>query len=359
MAKKTALHNTHKMLGGKIVDFAGYELPIQYGKGIISEHNAVRNAAGLFDVSHMGEIIISGPNATSALQRLVTNRVSTISENQCRYCLMCYKDGGIVDDLLIYKYNDNKYLLVVNASNVEKDYEWMESNLTDGATLKNISDDVSQIAIQGPKSSAILAKLTDISLIPVKNYHFADNVLVAGIKCLVSTTGYTGEAGYELYVENCYADALYNALLQAGREFGIEPAGLGARDTLRFESSMPLYGHELTAEVKAHETGLDMFIKLDEDFIGKDYIVNNPPEYCRRGLHIVDRGIAREHCNIYSNEGELLGYTTSGGPCPTIGGAYAMARVKLGITDTEVYIDVRGRKLKAEWTNMPFYKRSK
>ncbi|NCA92795.1 glycine cleavage system aminomethyltransferase GcvT [bacterium] len=359
MTKRTALYNTHVRLGGKIVEFAGYDLPIQYGKGIIAEHNAVRVAAGLFDVSHMGEVMIEGENATAALQHLVTNKVSTMAENQCRYTLMCYEDGGLVDDLLIYKYNNNKYLLVVNASNTDKDYEWMESNLTSNTTITNISDNISQIALQGPLSRKVLEKLTDISLIPVKNYYFIDGVSVGGIKCLVSTTGYTGEAGYELYVNNDKAEELYALLLDAGQEFGIEPIGLGARDTLRFESSMPLYGHELTAETKANEVGLDMFVKTEEGFIGKAYIINNAPQYERRGLKLVDRGIAREHCDIYNINGELIGNTSSGGPCPTIGGAYAMARVKKGISDSEIYIDVRGRKLKAEWTSLPFYKRNK
>lgn len=358
MAKRTSLYELHKRLGGKLVEFAGYELPIQYGKGIIAEHNAVRNAAGLFDVSHMGEFLITGSFAEEAIQHLVTNRVSTMAFNQCRYALMCYEDGGIVDDLLIYKYSNEKFMLVVNASNIGKDYEWIESNLLSGATLTDISDGVSQIALQGPLSRDILGKIADINLVPVKNYYFAENINVGGINCLVSTTGYTGEAGYEFYVANEDATKLYEKLLEAGEEFGVEPAGLGARDTLRFESSMPLYGHELTAETKANETGLDVFIKTELDFIGKNYIVNNPPKYARRGLVLIDRGIAREHSDIYNAAGELVGHTTSGGPSPTLGGAYAMARVKLG-TEGEVFIDVRGRKLKAEWTNMPFYKRSK
>ncbi len=359
MAKLTALYELHKRLGGKLVEFAGYELPIQYGKGIIAEHNAVRGAAGLFDVSHMGELLITGSFAEDALQHLVTNNVRTMAINQCRYALMCYEDGGIVDDLLVYKYSNEKFLLVVNASNVEKDYEWIESNLSAGATLTNISDNLSQIALQGPRSREILSSLCDISFVPSKNYYFADNVTVAGINCLISTTGYTGEAGYEFYIANSDAERLYRALYEAGKDLGLEPAGLGARDTLRFESSMPLYGHELTAKTKAHEVGLDAFIKTELDFIGKSYLVNTPPEYSRRGLILIDRGIAREHCDIFDAAGKLIGHTTSGGPCPTIGGAYAMARVKKDVDEGDVYIDVRGRKLKAAWTNMPFYKRSK
>ncbi len=356
MAIKTALYDTHLQYGGKIVDFVGYELPIQYEKGILHEHETVRTKVGLFDVSHMGEIMIEGPNAEKAVRTLVTNKVSTMLNGQCRYALMCYDSGGVVDDLLIYKFDSERYMLVVNASNIEKDFAHMQSNLISGATIKNISDKVSQIAIQGRLAEKVLSKLTDMSLLPVKNYYFADNILVGRIKCLVSTTGYTGEAGYELYCQNEDAPKLYQKLMESGKEFGIEPIGLGARDTLRFESSMPLYGHELSKDTMANEVSLDFFIKYDEDFIGKESLLNNEPRFERKGIILLDRGIAREHCDLYDKEGNVIGMTTSGGICPTIGGAYAMVRILKGY-EGEIFVDVRGRKLKAQITPMPFYKR--
>lgn len=357
MIKKTPLYERHIELGGKIVEFAGWYLPVQYRKGIIAEHNAVREKVGLFDVSHMGEIVIRGEKATENLQKLVTNRVETMAIGQCRYTLMLYADGGIVDDLLIYRLEGNKYLLIVNASNSDKDYEWIKSNLASGATCENISHCVAQIAMQGPLSEKVLEKVCDMSLIPVKNYHFVKNVKVAGIDCLVSTTGYTGEKGYEIYTANNNAVTLYNELLKAGEEFGIEPVGLGARDTLRFESSMPLYGHELSSVTKGNEVGLDFAVKHTLNYIGEENILGEP-EYERIGLKLISKGIAREHADVYDENGNLVGQTTSGGFCPTKNGAYAMARVKKNRVNSNcLYVEVRGKKLQAEIVEMPFYKR--
>lgn len=355
MAKRTPLYETHIKYGGKMVEFAGYELPVQYKEGIIFEHNAVRNKVGLFDVSHMGEILIKGKNAKEALQKLFTNRVDTIKEKQCRYNLMCYENGTIVDDLLVYKIDDETYLLIVNASNTDKDYQHILQNIS-GVSVSNLSDSIAQLALQGPYSDKVLSKLTDMSLIPEKAYYFNYDLSVGGIKCLVSTTGYTGEKGYEIYCDAQYAVSLYEKIMEAGQEFGIEPIGLGARDTLRFECSMPLYGHELSDKILANEVNLDMFIKMDLDFIGKDALKNNPAKYKRIGLKLTDKGIARENCSIFDENGKCVGYTTSGGICITIGGAYAMARVEKSFEGIAC-IDVRGRKIKAEITQMPFYKR--
>ncbi|MBQ3572470.1 MAG: glycine cleavage system aminomethyltransferase GcvT [Clostridia bacterium] len=357
MIKKTPLYEKHLALNGKIVEFAGWYLPVQYEMGIIAEHHHVRNKVGLFDVSHMGELYIYGEKATENLQKLVTNRVETMAIGQCRYTLMLYKDGGIVDDLLIYRLEESKYLLVVNASNCEKDYNWIVENLADGAKCENISASVAQIAMQGPLSDKVLAKICDMEQIPQKNYHFTKRVSVAGIECLVSTTGYTGERGYELYTANENAIDLYDKLIQAGEEFDIKPIGLGARDTLRFESSMPLYGHELSAETKGNEVGLDFAIKHTLGYIGEEYILGQP-EYQRVGMKVLSKGIVREHCEIYDEQGNLVGKTTSGGFCPTKNGAYAMARIKVeSAKNTLFYIDVRGRKLQAKIIEMPFYKR--
>ncbi len=356
MGKKTPLYDLHVRLGGKIVEFGGFDLPVQYAQGIIAEHNVVRNSVGLFDVSHMGECVIRGKNAAAALQTIVTNRVDTMKEGQCRYTLMLYEDGGIVDDLLIYKFDDEHFMLVVNAANIEKDFDWIYSHIGNMAEVSDISEQTALIALQGPNAEKVIAKLTDISLLPAKSYYFGRDINVGGKNCLVSTTGYTGEKGYEIFCAPGDVVYIYKKLLAEGEAYGIEPAGLGARDTLRFESSMPLYGHELSAETKAHEVGLDAFIKYDVDFIGKDALVAHPPKYERIGLKLIDKGIAREHCDIFDEGGKLIGQTTSGGVCVTLGGSYAMARVVKGFLK-DAFIDVRGRRLKAEITAMPFYKR--
>lgn len=357
MDKKTALYDKHVLLGGKMVGFAGWALPVSYGGGILHEHSAVRERAGIFDVSHMGEIAVYGADATSALQRLVSNKVADMQVGQCRYALLTYADGGIVDDLLVYKFGDDKYLLVVNASNADKDFAHIVDNLASGATAVNLSDKISQIALQGPRSPEILAKLCDFSCIPEKNYRFAENVEVGGKRCLVSTTGYTGEKGYELYVANADVVELYDAILEAGKEYGVEPIGLGARDTLRFECCMPLYGHELSADYKINEVGLDFAVKHGLGYIG-ELAPDAVPAYARIGLKLLDRGVLREQLAVYDASGKQIGFTTSGGVCPTAGGSYAMARVLAEYAnEKEFFVDVRGRSLKAVSAEMPFYKR--
>lgn len=359
MDKRTALYEKHVELGGKMVSFAGWELPVSYGNGILHEHAVVREKAGLFDVSHMGEIFITGANATEALQRLVSNRVADMQCGQCRYALLTYPDGGIVDDLLIYKFCDEKYLLVVNASNADKDFVHVTENLAAGAKAENVSSFVSQVALQGPLAEKIMEKLCDKSVLPVKNYRFVPEIVVGGKKCLVSATGYTGEAGYEIYARNEDIVSLYEQILDAGKEFGLEPIGLGARDTLRFESCMPLYGHELSKDYKLNEVGLDFAVKHGLGYIG-ELPENALPKYSRVGIKLVDKGIAREHAELFDAAGNKIGFTTSGGVCPTVGGAYAMARIEKKYENLDaVYVKVRGKLLKAVYVPMPFYKRSK
>ncbi len=352
--KRTALYELHKQLGGKIVEFAGYELPIQYSKGIIAEHKAVRQSLGLFDVSHMGEILIEGEFAGSALQKLVSNVVATMSDGQCRYSLLCYEDGGIVDDIIIYKFNNYKYMLVVNASNTDKDFEWISNNI-ENAKATNLSDQISQIAVQGRNAQALIEKIVGKDVLPEKNYHFVYDIDFDSCKVLISSTGYTGEKGYEIYCKNSDAVAIFEKLLDEGVEFDTQPIGLGARDTLRFEASMPLYGHELTADTKLNELGLNFAIKA-EDFIGAKAL-QDEPKFKRIGLKIVDKGIAREHALVYDVDGTKIGEVSSGMPCPTLGGNYAMARVCKSFAGDKVLIDVRGRMLMAEITKMPFYVR--
>jgi aminomethyltransferase len=360
-AKKTPLYDIHVASGGKIVPFAGYLLPVQYS-GVIAEHLAVRTNAGIFDVSHMGEVIFSGADALSNLQNILTNDFSGMASGRVRYSLMCNDLGGIVDDLLVYKYNDEKYLVVINAANREKDVGWMKSHAFGNVSIKDISDDLAQIALQGPKSLDILKKLTDMADIPEKYYTFAEKTAVAGIECLISQTGYTGELGYEIYSDAKDAVPLWEAIIKAGVGLGLVPAGLGARDTLRFEAGMPLYGHEMDGTVTPFEADLGFGVRLSkESFIGKTALENRGnPGRVRVGLRMTGRGIARGDETVYAGDG-AVGKTTSGSHCPYLKGAFAMALIDTAhsVIGTKLEVDVRGRKVEAEVTKIPFYTRQK
>jgi aminomethyltransferase len=360
-ARRTPLYEKHVALGGKIVPFAGYMLPVQYS-GVIAEHMAVRTKAGLFDVSHMGEVLFTGKDALACLQRLMSNDFRGMPDGRVRYSLLCNESGGIVDDLIVYRYGDEKYLVVVNAANREKDVSWMKERLSGDVTMEDISDDIAQIALQGPASDEILRRLADESGIPKKYYTFTGDVAVDGIKCLVSQTGYTGEKGYEIYLPVSDAPKLWDSLLSAGADLGLVPAGLGARDTLRLEAGMPLYGHEMNDEVTPFEAGLEFGIKMGkDDFIGKSALAGKEtPKRKRVGLRITGRGIARENETVYSGGAEA-GKTTSGTHCPFLGYPAAMAildepHTKTGTT---VEVDVRGRRVAAEIVPLPFYRRAK
>ena len=353
MEKKTPLYSAHEKYHGKIVPFAGYLLPVQYPNGILHEHRLVREKAGLFDVSHMGEFTLKGKDALKNLNYLLTNSYDSLAAGRARYGIMCYENGTTVDDLLVYKMADEDYFIVVNASNTDKDFEWMKNHLQGEAVLENISDQVAQMALQGPMAETIIRKLTDS--VPEKNYSFINHVDLGGCDVLLSRTGYTGEDGFEVYCRNEDAEKLWDLLLETGKEEGVEPCGLGARDTLRLEAAMPLYGHELSDEITPVEANLSTFIKLDKDFIGKDYI--QEPKRTRIGLILTDKGIAREHCDLYF-EDTKVGYVTSGTFSPTLNKAIAMALVDTEYACRQNFeIDVRGRKLKAEKTILPFYNR--
>jgi len=369
MEKKTPLYDWHVKYKGKIVPFAGYLLPVQYETGVIKEHMAVRTAAGLFDVSHMGEVTFTGKDALKNIQMLVTNDCSRMVDGQVKYSPMCNEHGGVVDDLLIYRKNENSYLVVINAANREKDVAWMKAHLFGDVVFEDISDDVAQLALQGPNAETILMKLTDASKLPVKYYTFTDHVSVAGIDCLVSRTGYTGEDGFELYCKPEEAGKLWEALIEAGNANGntdsndtaqgLIPCGLGARDTLRLEAAMPLYGHEMDDDISPLETGLQFAVKLDkEDFIGKAALQAKKVTRKRIGLLITGRGIARENCSVYLG-GRQIGFTTSGTHCPYIGKPVAMAIVDISDAQTgaTVEVEVRGRRITAEIVDLPFYKR--
>lgn len=365
MAKKLPLYDTHIELGGKIVEFGGYLMPVQYGEGVIAEHNAVRTKAGLFDVSHMGELRLSGPDAFNNIQRIFTTDITNMKDGDVKYGMFCNEKGGVVDDLVVYRFKSDDYLLVVNAGNREKDASWVESHLEGEYNYSDDGDKYGQIAIQGPKSKEILSKLCDEELLPKVYYTFTKDVKINvgthTIEAIVSQTGYTGEFGYEIYCDATETISLWKALLEAGKEFGLIPCGLGARDTLRLEASMPLYGHELSEEITPKMAGLPC--KLDgKDFIGKDALIAlGTPTLKRVGLKIIGRGIVREHCDIYSMEGEKIGFTSSGTFCPYLNSAMAMGYVPVEFTEigTHLNIDVRGRKIEAEIVKMPFYKAEK
>lgn len=359
MDKKTPLYENHVAWKGKMVPFGGYVMPVQYAAGIIAEHMAVRTKAGLFDVSHMGEVIFEGPTALASLNHLLTNDYTSLAVGRVRYGVMCQEDGGALDDLIVYRMGEEKYLVVVNAANHDKDVAHMVPNLLEGTTFTDISEETGLLALQGPASKEIISKLVESGELPEKYYSFTEHVVLSGIECIVSRTGYTGEFGYEIFCPADKASVLWEAILAAGADEGILPCGLGARDTLRLEAAMPLYGHEMNETVNPLETGLDFGVKMGkEEFIGKAGIEAKPIARERIGLKVTGRGIVREHEDVYFN-GELLGHTTSGTFCPFLKGAYAMALVTKGLVkvgDT-VEADVRGRKVACEVVPLPFYKR--
>lgn len=358
MEKKTPLYECHVKQNGKIVPFAGYLLPVQYETGVIAEHMAVRQNAGIFDVSHMGEIVISGKDALKNLQMLLTNDFRKMTIGQVKYSPMCLESGGVVDDLLVYKQKEDTYLLVVNAANHDKDLEWINSRITGEVIVEDISQKTAQIALQGPKAEEILKTMVKAEHIPNKYYTFLEECLVDNVKALISRTGYTGEDGFELYVDAADAKQLWEGLLDKGSAFGLIPCGLGARDTLRLEAGMPLYGHEMNEEITPLETGLHFTVKQDkESFIGKSAIIKSKPRRKRIGLRIIERGIARENCPVYL-EDTLIGNTTSGTFSPYFSYPIAMAIVNNEDLIGEIYVEVRGKRIKAQIVDIPFYKRS-
>lgn len=359
MELKTPLYDCHIKAKGKIVPFAGYLLPVQYEAGVIAEHMAVRTKAGMFDVSHMAEITLTGKDALKNVQMLVTNECLNMVDCQVKYTTMCYENGTVVDDLLVYKIDNTHVLLVVNAANHEKDVEWIQKHLTGDVVFEDISERIAQIALQGPSSLKIISKIADANLLPQKYYTLVPKVKIAGKECLVSRTGYTGEFGYEIYCAPEDAVDIWNALLENGKEEGLIPCGLGCRDTLRFEAGMPLYGHEMDDTITPKEAGLGFCVKMNkDDFIGKKALEEKGPVTRKMaGLKITGRGIAREHQDVYIKD-KKIGFTASGSYCPYLGGAYATALLDLPYNEigTEVEVDVRGRRVKAEVIKTPFYK---
>lgn len=360
MEKKTPLYDTHVAAGGKIVPFGGFLLPVQYETGVIKEHMAVRQQCGLFDVSHMGEVTIIGPDAVKNLNHLLTNDYTTMEDGQARYSPMCNEQGGVVDDLIVYKVKEDTYLVVVNAANRGKDFAWMKEHQIGDVEIKDISDEVGQLALQGPKAEEILEKLVSKEDIPQQYYTCSFDGVINGMKCIISRTGYTGEDGFEIYMAAEDAPKMWDTLMEAGREDGLIPCGLGARDTLRLEAAMPLYGHEMNDEISPKVAGLGFFVKMDkEEFIGKEAIEAMGKLKERRvGLKVTGRGIIREHEDVYAGNVKI-GHTTSGTHCPYLGYPIAMAIVDIAYKEvgTQVEVEVRGRRVAAEVVKLPFYKR--
>ena len=354
--KRTPLYEKHVQLGGKMIDFGGWEMPVQYS-GIIDEHKHVRSAAGLFDVSHMGEIAIKGKDALAFIKKLVTNDVSGAQPGQAVYSPMCYPDGGVVDDLLIYKKGEEDYLLVVNAANTDKDFEWIQKNIEGDVSAQNISAGIAQLALQGPLAQQILQELCELDLGTIKFYHFADGAMVAGVKALVSRTGYTGEDGFEIYTDAKDVTIVWDALLGDGN---VQPAGLGARDTLRFEAALPLYGHELGSDITPIEAGLGMFVKPDKgEFIGRDVLAAQKEQGALRkivGFEMIERGVPRSHFDVVK-DGEKIGFVTSGSFAPSLGKTLGMALVDKRFSEagTQFDIMIRDKAVKAQVVKKPFY----
>lgn len=360
MELKTPLYDCHVAAKGKMVPFAGYLLPVQYEAGVIAEHMAVREKAGLFDVSHMAEMTLCGKDTMENVNMIVTNQCANMVDGQVKYTTMCYENGTTVDDLLVYKIDNEHILLVVNAANHHKDVEWIKSHLKGDVVFEDISDNVAQVALQGPKSLDIMRKIADENTLPTKYYTFVPKCTVAGKECLVSRTGYTGEFGYEIYCAPQDAAHIWNAIMENGKEEGLLPCGLGCRDTLRFEAGMPLYGHEMDDTITPLEAGLGFCVKMKKaDFIGKKALEERGPvtrKMCT--LKVTGKGIAREHQDVYK-DGKLIGKTCSGTHCPYLKGAYATAILDLPFNEvgTVVEVDVRGRRVEAEVVATPIYNR--
>jgi aminomethyltransferase len=365
--KKTPLNKVHRELGGKMVDFGGWDMPVQYTAGVIEEHMRTRTAAGLFDVSHMGEIWVEGTDAIPFVNRLTTNDVTKLVDGQAQYSALTNEKGGVVDDLLVYRFGPEKLLLVVNAATTDKDWAWITSHKgEDDIVLTNASSDYCQIAVQGPNAVSIVKPLTDTNLDDIKYYWFTTGH-VDGVEAIISRTGYTGEDGFEIYAAPEFAEQLWNKFLEAGRygePEGILPAGLAARNTLRLESGMSLYGHELDDEIKPLESGLGWITKLQKgEFIGRDALAELKEKGVSRklvGFEMVDRGIARDGFDVYVDD-KKVGNVTSASPAPYLKKNIGLAFLPIEFANIgqEIKIDVRGKLLTAAVIETPFYRRKK
>ena len=370
--RKTALNAVHRQLGAKMVEFNGWDMPVEYpasvGGGIIAEHMAVRTAVGIFDVSHMGDIRLAGPQALAAVQHISMNDAARLAIGQAQYSALLYPQGTFVDDVIVHRLGEEEYLLVINAGTREKDFDWVRGNTRHfNCAVENLSDDFTQIAIQGPKAVNLLQKLTDIDLATVKFYWFTRGS-VCGLKnILVARTGYTGEDGFEIYVpsDEETSSRVWNQVLAAGKEFGVVPCGLGARNTLRLEAKLPLYGHEISDTINVWEAGLDRFCKMEKpEFVGRESLEKAKVQGLSRtliGLEMIDRGIARDGYKLTDLRGREIGYVTSGSPAPFLKKNIALAYVppELSQVGSELLVEIRSQGVKARVVPTPFYKRPK
>ncbi|MBK7149192.1 MAG: glycine cleavage system aminomethyltransferase GcvT [Bacteroidetes bacterium] len=357
--KETVLTSLHISLGAKMAEFAGYNMPIVYS-GINEEHRAVRNSVGVFDVSHMGEFMLKGDKALDLIQLVTTNDASKLADGKVQYSCMPNDQGGIVDDLLVYRWNQNEYYLVVNASNIEKDWNWIKQHNTFGVEMTNMSDEMSLLAVQGPQALKTLQKLTDINLSDIPYYAYAAGKMAGIDDVIISNTGYTGAGGFEIYVWNKDARAMWDAIFEAGKEFGIVPCGLACRDTLRLEKAFCLYGHDIDDTTSPIEAGLGWITKFTKKFVMSDYhqsIKENGPKKKLVGFEIPEKGkIPRQHFKVKDAAGNEIGVVTSGTQSPTLGKAIGMAYVKteFSAVGSEIFVDIRNQPVKAIVVKTPF-----
>jgi aminomethyltransferase len=365
--RKTALNAVHRQTGAKMVDFGGWDMPVEYS-GLIAEHMAVRTGVGIFDVSHMGDILIRGPQALDAVQHISMNDAAKLQRGQAHYSALLYPEGTFVDDVIVHKLGDNDYLLVINAGTREKDVNWVRQNVRGfRCHADNLSDYYTQLAIQGPKAVDVLRKLTNVDLSTIKNYWFTYGTVCGLPNTMVARTGYTGEDGFEIYIpaDEATSTRVWNEVLQAGREFGILPCGLGARNTLRLESKMALYGHEISDSINVWEADLGRYCKMEKgDFIGRKALENSKAQGLACvlvGLEMIERGIGRDGYKVFSESGEEVGYITSGSPAPFLKKNIALAYVPPAYSQigTVLLVEVRTQKIKAQVVPTPFYKRPK
>jgi aminomethyltransferase len=370
--RKTALNAVHRQMGAKMVDFNGWDMPVEYpvsmGGGIINEHMAVRTGVGIFDVSHMGDIRLAGPQALAAVQHISMNDASRLAVGQAQYSALLYPQGTFVDDVIVHRLGEDEYLLVINAGTREKDFNWVRDNTWEfDCAVENLSDDFTQIAIQGPKGVDTLQKLTDADLSAVK-FYWVTRGSVCGLKnILIARTGYTAEDGFEIYIpaDESTSACVWNGILSAGKAFGLVPCGLGARNTLRLEGKLPLYGHEISDTINVWEAGLDRFCKMEKpEFVGRAALQKAKAAVVKRtliGLEMIERGIARDGYKVLAGDGSEIGYVTSGSPAPFLKKNIALAYVppEFAAVGTAVKVEIRGQGIGAQVVPTPFYKRPK
>jgi len=358
--KNTALTHIHQQLGAKLVPFAGYNMPVQYS-GLIDEHNTVRKALGVFDVSHMGEFLVHGKGALDLIQYVTSNDVAKLTDGKVQYSCLPNERGGIVDDLLVYRISDEVYMLVVNASNIDKDWDWINSHNSFGAILENHSEQTSLLAVQGPKALEAMQKLTDMSLVGREYYTF-DRGTFAGVEnVIVSTTGYTGAGGCEIYMPNEHAEKIWNAVMEAGAEFGIKPIGLGARDTLRLEMGFCLYGNDIDDTTSPLEAGLGWITKFTKEFVNSPALKAQKENGVSKklvGFDLLDKGIPRHGYEVVDAQNNVIGVVTSGTQSPSLNRPIGMAYVPTALSKpgAEIFINIRGKALKAVVVPLPFFK---